>query len=47
MLGEFDLRKDSQSTKLERRPRIFVKLKVLESYAIQSHLVYMLLIIWP
>ena len=26
MSGEFDSRKDSQSTKLERRPRIFVKL---------------------
>ena len=26
MSGEFDSRKDSQSTKLERRPQIFVKL---------------------
>ena len=26
MSGEFDSRKDSQSTKFERRPRIFVKL---------------------
>ena len=26
MSGEFDLREDSHSTKLERRPRIFVKL---------------------
>ena len=25
MSGEFDPRKDSQSTKFERRPRIFVK----------------------
>ena len=26
MSGEFDSRKDSQSTKLEQRPQIFVKL---------------------
>ena len=26
MLGEFDSRKDSNSTKLEQRPQIFVKL---------------------
>ena len=30
MLGEFDSRKDSHSTKLERRPRIFVKLSFRE-----------------
>ena len=30
MSGEFDLRKDSQSTKFERRPRIFVKLSFRE-----------------
>ena len=30
MLGEFDSRKDSQSTKFERRPRIFVKLSFRE-----------------
>ena len=41
MSGEFDSRKDSQSTKLERRPR------TLESCAIQNDQVYMLLIIWP
>ena len=29
--GEFDSRKDSQSTKFERRPRIFVKLSFRES----------------
>ena len=28
--GEFDLRKDSQSIKFERRPRIFVKLSFRE-----------------
>ena len=46
MSEEFDSRKDSPSTKFERRPPIFVKL-TLESYAIQSYLVYILLIIWP
>ena len=30
MSGEFDSRKDSQSTKFERRPRIFVKLSFRE-----------------
>ena len=30
MSGEFDSRKDSQSTKLERRPQIFVKLSFRE-----------------
>ena len=30
MSGEFDSRKDSHSTKLERRPRIFVKLRFRE-----------------
>ena len=30
MSGEFDSRKDSHSTKLERRPRIFVKLSFRE-----------------
>ena len=30
MSGEFDLRKDSHSTKLERRPQIFVKLSFRE-----------------
>ena len=29
--GQFDLRKDSQSTKFERRPRTFVKLGFRES----------------
>ena len=28
--GEFDSRKDSQSTKFERRPQIFVKLSLRE-----------------
>ena len=32
MSGEFDSRKDSQSTKFERRPRIFVKLSFRELY---------------
>ena len=30
MSGQFDSRKDSQSTKFERRPRIFVKLSFKE-----------------
>ena len=30
MSGEFDSRKDSHSTKFERRPRIFVKLSFRE-----------------
>ena len=30
MSGEFDSRKDSQSTKLERRPQTFVKLSYRE-----------------
>ena len=30
MSGEFDTRKDSRSTKLERRPRIFVKVSFTE-----------------
>ena len=30
MSGEFDSRKDSQSTKLKRRPQIFVKLSLRE-----------------
>ena len=30
MAGEFDSRKDSHSTKLERRPQIFVKLSFRE-----------------
>ena len=30
MSAEFDSRKDSQSTKFERRPRIFVKLSFRE-----------------
>ena len=30
MSGEFDSRKDLQSTKFERRPRIFVKLSFRE-----------------
>ena len=30
MSGEFDSRKDSHSTKLEQRPRIFVKLSLRE-----------------
>ena len=30
MSGEFDSRKDPQSTKLERRPQIFVKLSFRE-----------------
>ena len=30
MSGEFDSRKDSHSTKLERRPQIFVKLSFRE-----------------
>ena len=30
MSGEFDSRKDSQSTKFERRPQIFVKLSFRE-----------------
>ena len=30
MLGEFDSRKDSQSTKFQRRPRLFVKLSFSE-----------------
>ena len=30
MLGEYDSRKNSQSTKFERRPRIFVKLSFRE-----------------
>ena len=48
MSGEFDLRKDSQSTKFERRPRTFVKLSFREfKIAIQNYLVYMLLITWP
>ena len=32
MSGEFDSRKDSQPTKFERRPRIFVKLSFTELY---------------
>ena len=32
MSGEFDSRKDSQSTKFERRPQIFVKLSFRELY---------------
>ena len=32
MSGEFDSRKDSHSTKLEQRPRIFVKLSFKELY---------------
>ena len=30
MSGEFDSRKDSQSTKFERRPQVFIKLNVRE-----------------
>ena len=30
MLGEFDSRKDSHSTKYERRPKIFVKVSFRE-----------------
>ena len=30
MSGDFDSRKDSQSTKFERRPRIFAKLSFRE-----------------
>ena len=30
MLGKFDSRKDSQSTKLEQRPQIFVKVSFIE-----------------
>ena len=30
MSGDFDSREDSQSTKFERRPRIFVKLSFRE-----------------
>ena len=30
MSGEFDSRKDAQSTKFERRPQIFVKLSFRE-----------------
>ena len=30
MIGEFDSRKDSQSTKFQRRPQIFVKLSFRE-----------------
>ena len=30
MSGEFDSRKDSQSTKLEQRPQIFLKLSFRE-----------------
>ena len=36
MSGVFDLRKDSQSTKFERRPRIFVKLSFRELYYSKS-----------
>ena len=32
MSGEFDSRKDSQSTKFERRPQISVKLSLRELY---------------
>ena len=32
MSGEFDSRKDSQSTKFERKSRIFVKLSFRELY---------------
>ena len=30
MSGEFDSKKDSQSTKFEQRPQIFVKLSFIE-----------------
>ena len=43
MSGEFDARKDSQSTKFDRRPQIFIKLKFRELCAIQSYQVGMLL----
>ena len=45
MLGEFDSRKDLQSTKFKWMPQIFVKLSFREC-PIQNYLVYMLLIIW-
>ena len=45
MSGEFDSRKDSHPTKLEGRPRIFVKLSFRELCG-SKFLVYILLIIW-
>ena len=45
MSVELDSRKDSDSTKLEGRFRMFVKLSFRELYG--SRLVYILLIIWP
>ena len=46
MPGEFDSRKDSQSTKFERMPQIFVKLsfRELRDSKLSN---YMLLITWP
>ena len=46
MSGEFDSRIDSQSTKFEQRPQIFVKLNFRE-LCDSKFMVYMLLIIWP
>ena len=40
MSGEFDLRKDSQSTKFEQRPQIFLKLSFSE-LCDQNDLIYM------
>ena len=34
MSGEFDSRKDSHSTKLERNPQIFVKLSFRQLYGL-------------
>ena len=46
MSGEFDSRKDSESTRFERKPEIFIKLSFRE-LCDSNYLVYMLLIIWP
>ena len=46
MTQEFDSRKDLDSTKLERRPPILIKLSFRELH-VQSYLIYILLIIWP
>ena len=43
---EFDSRKDSHPTKLERRPRILAKLSFKELSDLKLNQVYLLLLIW-
>ena len=47
MSGEFDSRKDSLSTKFERRPRIFVKLSFRDTHENIKHMKIKKKTLWP